>query len=336
MPVLLLRWSLTDRGGGFLFFMAWLGASLGALFSKGRAARSIAAGALLAAGSCAGLLLAGREIAPLLLFCYGLGLGITMTAISLYRAEQAGPRRAQELNRLNLLWALGAVSCPLLATHALRTSSPGYLFFTLGALLALFAVWTAFARYSTDSKAPSRPFSVLPATPVILSVLSALIVGTEAALGGWLTTYAGRTDHSILGAVTAASTFWAGLLVSRALHSTRWFGSFPVGRTLRAYSILLAASLILLTLVTHPLALLTLSFLLGFTLGPLYPLLLAFVLARFRGNSVFLSAGLGSAVLPWLTGVLSSSAGSLRAGLAVPCAAGCALLWFVHSMPLGE
>jgi len=58
----------------------------------------------------------------------------------------------------------------------------------------------------------------------------------------------------------------------------------------------------------------------------MYPLLLALVLEHNSGPAVFVLAGLGSAALPFLTGALSTSAGSLRAGLLVPAAAAIAMV----------
>jgi fucose permease len=59
----------------------------------------------------------------------------------------------------------------------------------------------------------------------------------------------------------------------------------------------------------------------GLSIGPLYPLLLSFILERAPRGWIFAVAGLGSALLPWLTGMLSAHYGSLRYGLIMPFAA---------------
>jgi fucose permease len=328
LPAFLAHWSLSDRGGGLLFFMAWLGAALGALLSRGNLAHSVVRGAAVTALACGFLIPSGRVAVFPLMFCYGLGLGIIMTSISRLRSQTEHSRRTQELNRLNLLWALGALACPTLAAHALFTASITYLFAIAGCAFAVLGVWAFF----TETRMP--PVTFVQATggksvPAVLCLISGLIVGVEASLGGWLTTYTKRTDHSITGAVTATSAFWAGLLLSRAFNSTPWSLRADGTRALQLYSALVAVSLCLLAIAHRPGALLALAFGLGFGLGPLYPLLLALVLPRFRGNRIFFFAGFGSALLPWFTGVLSTGAGSLRAGLAVPCAAGCLLLGLV-------
>jgi fucose permease len=67
-------------------------------------------------------------------------------------------------------------------------------------------------------------------------------------------------------------------------------------------------------------------FLIGFGLGPVYPLLLAIALQYSENTAIFFMAGLGSAFFPWLTGTVSSAAGSLRIGLLVPLGASVLLL----------
>jgi fucose permease len=67
-------------------------------------------------------------------------------------------------------------------------------------------------------------------------------------------------------------------------------------------------------------------FLVGFGLGPVYPLLLAIALQYSENTLIFVVAGLGSAFLPWATGVVSSSTASLRTGLLVPLAASILML----------
>ena len=67
------------------------------------------------------------------------------------------------------------------------------------------------------------------------------------------------------------------------------------------------------------------SALTGLALAPLFPLILSLFLGEIGGSRnagwVFAVAGLGGAVLSWLTGTVSSATGSLRIGLMVPGAA---------------
>jgi fucose permease len=72
----------------------------------------------------------------------------------------------------------------------------------------------------------------------------------------------------------------------------------------------------------HSLALIQVaSALCGLFIGPLYPLVLSFLLERSARGWIFAMAGIGSALFPWLTGVLSAHLGGLRYGLIAPCGA---------------
>ena len=63
----------------------------------------------------------------------------------------------------------------------------------------------------------------------------------------------------------------------------------------------------------------------GLAIGPLYPLLLAFLMEHAAHGWVYAVAGLGSSFFPLLTGVCSARFGSLRYGLAVPLVAAAAM-----------
>jgi MFS transporter, FHS family, glucose/mannose:H+ symporter len=79
---------------------------------------------------------------------------------------------------------------------------------------------------------------------------------------------------------------------------------------------------VLLLLSRTPLPIVLSATLAGLTLAPIYPLSVAKVLALSRGSPqtkwMMGISGLGGAVLPWITGILSSRTGSLRIGLLVP------------------
>ena len=329
LPAMLSHWSLDDREGGYVFLLAWLGSSLGAVLSRGNPASSVARGLLLVTGACFMLLHAGRLTLFPLIFAYGTGLGITMTSISLLRSQRAGARRSQEMNRMNMLWALGALACPTLARHALQTSRINYLFATAGVVFAMACLWTLTVEPKLSSQharqTPEASRINLP-LPVLLCAFSALIVGVESSLGGWLTTYAQRVDHSVAGAVSATSAFWGGLLLSRALHSMRMMARVAAATTLQVHLWITAVSVVLLCAMTSPMWLLAAALFAGVGLGPLFPTLLTLVLPRYQGTRVFLLAGLGSAAFPWMTGWVSTQTGSLRIGLLVPAATACVLV----------
>ncbi len=357
LPALLVHWHLQDRGGGLLFLLAWLGSTGGAVLSRGNQWHSVLRGTLL---TCAASILLAVAVEPWIyaaVLVYGIGLGISMTSISVLRAQQTatpltlGSDRqtrglphaihtpAHELNRLNMLWALGALSCPALAARSILSNSPGPLLVTVGLVFGFVAA----AVYLTGREparrrlgeagrrvgSPAIPVpsplqstvAVLPAVPMALAMFAALAVGVESALGGWLTTYTQRSQHGISVEVSVATAFWAGLLLSRALHTSRLTGVATPDRWLQVHAALTLASVSLIAITHNRVNLLIFALIAGLGLGPLYPMTLGFVLPRYRGRLIFVLAGLGSAFFPWATGLLSTELRSLREALIVCCLA---------------
>ena len=129
-----------------------------------------------------------------------------------------------------------------------------------------------------------------------------------------------RSRASIVAVIAAPTCLWAGLLLSRSLswlpQASRWLGSML---SLQAVLIVTAALVIVLSHTALPLLLA--AFCMGFGLGPLYPLMLHAVLRQRQTAAIFLMAGLAGSLLPWLTGLVSTYAGSLRRGFLVILAA---------------
>jgi fucose permease len=132
--------------------------------------------------------------------------------------------------------------------------------------------------------------------------------------------------------IAAPTVFWAGLLLSRLFWSARtrvsqaWVVRCSLG-------LMGAASILLVAGGSTPIMLIA-AFCLGFGIGPTYPLLLAWALHFERGGTIFFLAGVGSACLPWLTGVVSNRFGSLRMGLLVPMSATLLMLGLAVARPI--
>ncbi len=264
--------------------------------------------------------------------------------------------RGAALVRLNFIWALGASLCPTLVSHALRTrfltrnllhasllhssllharcsqanSLNGILLLSAAAFAALSVVsLLALPAGSLQNGSHRRLWSTAN-IPIALLLAAALSTGVEASGGAWLAAYAQRYRGGFAITFYAPTCFWAGLLTSRALswlpgaHGGQQLGN---RRTLRALLLTAALATASLLLPLGGAGLLLASFLLGFGLGPLYPELLARVLAHRQTSTVFVLAGLASALVPWATGLLSSATGSLRAGFLMPLAAALVLLF---------
>ena len=330
LPILLTQWSLADRQAGLLFFLGWLGSSLGALLVRPSRVRSLAVGTLLAALGSFGMAFSSRESCFPCMAIFGLGLGITMTSTSLLQSARNAERRGAELNRLNLVWALGACLCPTLARHSLRVASARVIFSSLGLFFALVCLWMlAFERDPATSLPTSKPSPNrwdLTLWPLSLVIVILLPTGIESSMGGWIAAYVQRTQQAISTTVTAGSCFWVGLMLSRTLASTILLIRRSERLVLIQSLCTVVTGALLLIFSKGSMGILPGVFLVGFGLGPVYPLLLAIALQYSENTAIFFVAGLGSAFFPWLTGIVSSSTSSLRTGLLVPLSASILML----------
>ena len=329
LPAMLAEWHLSDRSGGWLLLSSFGASTLGALLIYGDLQR-LAAGGLLASAVAAGYISGTHKLPLQPAFClYGLGLGITMTAISTLRSREVYAQESHlEMNRLNLFWAIGACFAPAFALRSLRLVSVSTLFRSEALALCLLSLCLlAFGRSDmrTARDADARAGPRLPWLPLRICGFAAAAVALETAIGGWLATYAQRVSHGAGFAEWANSAFWVGLLLSRGAHSLRrssrggssW-GSSPTVTRLHLGAVVLAMSVLVAVPSEAVLPLAALAA--GLGLGPLYPLALSIALPRYRSTPIFLATGLGAAALPWITGALSTAFGSLRAGLLAPCA----------------
>lgn len=321
LPVMLQRWGLSDAQGGRLFLCAWLGSSVGALLVRGSLQRTLLTGCgLIVCGASALGFGTGTALhADVWMFLYGAGLGLVMTSISLIHQASAARRSGRGLIRLNLAWALGAFACPALAKRALAASDLRPVLGGLAAIFACVGLWCATSHVCRGVRTTmewAAGWGGLVTLPFPLILMISLITGIEASAGGWLSTYAWRNNDGLGTVVAAPTCFWAGLLLSRVVWSLST-ADIEVA-TVRGSAGLMTLAVTVLLLLPSAKGLVISAFCLGFGIGPVYPLLLDFVLRRTRGGPIFFLAGVGSACLPWLTGVVSSSAGSLRTGLLVP------------------
>jgi fucose permease len=151
-----------------------------------------------------------------------------------------------------------------------------------------------------------------------------LYIGNENALGGWLPSFAIRNSPAIA-ASTIALLYWLSELLSRLLMAAL-LPLVTESTLYRASLTLLLVTQTALILTPHPAPafVLAATILNGAALGPLYPLIVAFLLARTGQHAhlgrLFAFASIGGATLPWLTGVVSTHFGGLRPGLLVPAA----------------
>ena len=330
LPALLRQWQLSDSGAGTLFLLIWSGSSLGALGARGMLRSAITAGYTSIALSSVLLAYSNRAVAFPAAALYGFGLGVAMTAMSLQRQQRMSHQRSLELVRLNLTWAIGAFLCPTLVTRALQTGNARIVLVVVAGLFALLSILMISFERGTEHIALTSTLSVrswraLAGLPVTLVLSTVLVTGIEASGGAWLATYAQRAQHALLATVAAPTCLWAGLLASRLVGSFKTLECL-LERSTTALLVCVVGSLGAMLLFQSEVLLLGCAFMLGFGLGPLYPIFLARVLVHRETGSIFFVAGIFSAGMPWLTGVFSARAHSLRAGLLVTLAGALLLL----------
>lgn len=342
LPVLEKKWGLHDDVSGFLFFLQFLGTSLGAVITGANHLCWLMVGyGLLTVSACL-LAFAGMPYVFPVFFCFGLGLGTTMTATSLVFADRYKEDCATQLQRINFAWAVGATTAPILFVPYLHMATLSPLFFTFMGLFLALLVWV-FVRERQDTPivqpASGTSLTETPAprgSLLALVVLALCAVGIESSLSGWLTTYSHRADPGhVAGAVLAVSFFWFGMTFSRLVFSTRLLAMIGGGMVLRLGFICLAASVVMLIGSHTPATIRVGATLAGLSLGPLYPLVLSFMLKFTARGWIFAVGGAGAAVFPWATGMLSAHFGSLRYGLTLPCGAALLMVLLI-SMSLRE
>ena len=335
LPVLLSRWHLQDEQGGRLFLMAWFGSSLGALMISKFLRAALMLGSLCVAAGAIGLAITNGSGVDALMALYGLGLGTTMTAISLIRQQQTAGS-GTEMVRLNLVWAVGACACPSLTLASLARNDPRPLLCAVGLCFALLCGTSLLQPATVLANARTGGGSVQATfrrTPANLVAMIFLVTGVEASAGAWLTTYTRRGGHQAIATIAASTCFWAGLLLSRLFWTVFGRRLTEVRIVLGSVALMTAAATLLIASERED-VLLVAAFCLGFGIGPTYPLLLGWALRLQPGGTIFFVAGVGSACLPWATGAISTQQGSLRLGLTVPLAGALLILVLLVMSPV--
>jgi MFS transporter, FHS family, glucose/mannose:H+ symporter len=333
LPRLSAPWHLRDKDAGLLLLVQFATSASGALLVRRNLWKALASGYGLMGAGGIGIFLLQQNSLPAFAV-YGLGLGMAMTSTNMLTGRRYPQRMGAALALLNFSWSAGAVACPLLVAQFLRLATSSAAFAVIGLLALPFGLLPLLAdRGDTEASTSAAPTPTgirEAATILYFAVLAFLYVGIEASVGNWMSTYATRaTAWTFAGSTTAVALFWAALVLGRAMTpavltqvSERGLYRASVFATIAGVSLLLASH--------RPLTILAGSILSGLALAPLFPLILALFLEEIGGSRnagwVFAVAGLGGAVLSWLTGTISSATGSLRIGLLVPGAAALLML----------
>ena len=341
LPLLAKQWNLNDSRLGLLIAAQMLGAFIGGVTTSRNLRRALYLGCLCCFVGYAGLALAVSRTYTLadgclsLLFA-GYGLGQLITAINLIAGRRHTTNRGSALSLLNFSWALGAVLWTFfIATAALRFPLSTVLA-TLAAAFVILGVVLIFqlASHRPAELSPTSPEAKSAGLPKkVFAYFAALLIiygGLETCLSEWLTTYSLRYgNHGLAISIYSTAIFWIALTSGRAIASAVLL---RVGEKL-----LLRISLLVAVLATTALALshsaiaiAICAAVIGLALAPWFPITFSLLVGHqpkpSQAGTVIAVSGLGAALLPWLMGITSTHSGSLQLALALPLAAGIALL----------
>ncbi|HTV82507.1 MAG TPA: MFS transporter [Acidobacteriaceae bacterium] len=341
LPVLATRWHLRDVQSGGFFAVEFAASTVAAILSPWRLRGSLPLGFGFMAAAVGLLMIAwgpvsaptGHALALAAFALIGLGIGLSVTATNLTVALSSGASfgasaRARRLSVVNLWWGIGAVVCPWLIATAERTGHLRALLPWLAlAAGASFAALLPLRLSDAGTREPPKraPSATQTGTLVYFALFLFLYVGVENTVGGWIATYAHRfTGMTLAAASLTVSVYWLALLAGRGLGS---LALRPLSeRAVLLSGLALALVAVALLVLPHaPRVVLAAVALAGAGFGPVFPLGVSRMMARVSDHRptgwVFAMCAGGGAVLPWLTGLVSTGSGSLRVGFAIPVAA---------------
>lgn len=333
LPRIAMIHHLTDSESGALLLIQFAASACGALLVRRHFERTLMRGYLVIAIGAGLLMLGPVTWAPLAIGVGGLGLGMAMTSTSMLVGRIFPESRGSALSLLNLCWSIGAFVCPVLVARLPGQFSLDVLCAPVTALGAAFSVAVRLKRlplFAAEPPPASTSIRSRGGTIALFAAIGFLYVGTEAGLGGWMSTYASRViAWNFTRSNLAAACFWGALLLGRAMVPL----VLRIVSEVRLYLGLIAGAsigIVLLVEAHSPAVLLAGACCAGLALAPIFPLTISLFLAQAdetrNAGWVFAIAGFGGAVLPWMTGVVSAGTHSLRMGLMVALAADLAML----------
>ena len=366
LPLLSLRWHMSDQLSGLLLLAQFCGATTGGLTVSKRLRRSLTLGlASSAVGFFAFAAAPGMLVACTALFAAGWGVGQLIAGVNILAGHRYVAHRGSALALLNFSFSLGAMLSPLLAASltsrfALRPLLTGF-----SACFVLVLIGFSMELHSRHSdpeqregesallegghlpspEQASRTKSRLPSRIYLyFATLLFLYGGVETSLDGWLTTFAVRYGDRFL-AIGQYTTLvlWASLTAGRALSSLLLL-RIREASLQRAALVLTTACIAALARAHGALTIAILAAVLGLSLAPFFPSTFALLMAKApsarQAGVILAMSGLGAAFLPSLMGVLSTHSGSLQTALVIPLTAAIALLAMSilppHSVPSNE
>jgi MFS transporter, FHS family, glucose/mannose:H+ symporter len=346
LPMLIARWSLSDSQAGVLSAVQFSGSLAGVWLSSlithyFGARTSLVLGYIMIAAGLGTVNASSMNVAYFALAALGIGYGLVVPPTNLAVAEIGGARSASLVSLVNLAWGAGAVSCSPLVLLAMKSGFLQqllYFFAGFACLLAfsfLFSTFPEGKHRTASSTRDAVAARVGLLTTFALAALFFLYVGVESSLGFWAAAYTKRLSGGAIGISTLAPMFFYGaLLAGRAL------APFLLARV-REYRLVLTA--LVVVIIGNTLYLLAgqqktafLSVALaGLGCATVFPIFIAWLSRWYGANAVrlgglmFSMSSLGSSIVPWFVGIVSSHAGGLRIGLLVPLASAVVMVFLL-------
>jgi MFS transporter, FHS family, glucose/mannose:H+ symporter len=336
LPIFSHQWSRTDAQAGFFvtaqYFTSFFGVLLtGVLLPKLGFPKIAAIGYLCFAIGFAFLDIGPWYVSAILVSVYGLGYGFLNPSVNLRATQLPSKNVASAVSLLNFSWGCGAVASPFILAFFLHTSG----FRTLAVILAALAVIISILHLRIHT--PTSTFAAAPVKHSMADRLARLVqgpwiplfflfffyVGTETSIGSWVATYEHRLRDPSSTLFIAPSVFYGFLLLGRGVAPffLRRYSSISISISLL---ICASAGIGIIVLAHAPLIFLLGCAMAGLGCAPQYPIYVTW-LTQFYGDAsswlspvFFGAASLGGAVLPWLTGFVSSRSGSLRIAFFLP------------------
>lgn len=342
LPHLLAQWHLHDHQGGMLVACLFLGSFSGTLSLSRRLDYSLRRGAWITTAGCLVLGLStffaqGFVVGLVSLLVMGFGMGQLMSSINLLVGAAPVSIRSRALAHVSAAWCVGAVLSPVLSTVLVHSLSPS-MRLTLFAPVFLLPL-LAGPLQPRESATPTRALgwrAYVSGGALIFILILLVYGGIEASISAWIPAFAHRYSGSPLSvAQWLLSLFWIGLIAGRV-------GTAAISTPSRESTILRVAIFGSLACLVCLLVSPTLvpiagwSLLMGICMGPLFPVFLSIALSygypvRVMGG-ILAACALGSALLPFLLGVLSSLF-SLRVGMVLLVLGLFLLLLFAEDSP---
>lgn len=251
---------------------------------------------------------------------FGLANGMIETSGNSIIAEIHRGSAARELNRLHLIYGIGAFISPLMVAFIFSQGMAWQVSYVLVALLlvvlAILVITQPALPQTQIDKLDIGKMRTLFLQPIILQVWlgAVLLLATEQGITGWVTAY--LEDINILPMKLASlglAIFWLSMLFGRYLN-THLPTSISLRMIILAESVSAAiALLVILTSRNMIVSLMAVAFF-GLSMAGLYPNVLAEASERYPGDSSVVSGifvtgvGLGKLTGPVLIGLIATSA----------------------------